>query len=554
MRTYGKIWKENGEWCLQAEPHVVMWAKRVFGRIPRGAGGVLRLTDTPSTCRDLEWFSERFPLEIPDEALLRERAQQHRETILRMEQIVDPGYQPRQMELAIPAREYQLRAAELLLARKSLLLADEVGLGKTVSAIAALTEKETLPAVVVCLANLPDQWKSEVNRFAPELFAHVIAKKTPYELPQEFGRGPDVLIISYHKLSGWADVLARYCKLVVFDEVQEMRRSVSDKYQAGKHVADSMQYRMGLSATPIMNYGSEIFNVIEVLEPDILGRREEFVREWCLGHFGKERLRNPAAFGSWLREQHLMLRRTRRDVARELPDLTRITQHVDCDPKRLKEVEDRAGELARIILSETAGEKGEKMRAAEELNNAVRQATGLAKAPYVAAFVKMLLESGEPVVLFGWHRAVYSVWMKQLEEYSPAMYTGSETVAQKTASKERFVRGDTDLLIMSLRSGSGVDGLQNRGRTVVFGELDWSPGIHHQCAGRIHRDGQADPVAAYFLVTDEGTDPIIADVLGIKTEQIEGIVDPHGREELERFDAGGVQVKRLAELYLNKAR
>lgn len=50
----------------------------------------------------------------------------------------------------------------------------------------------------------------------------------------------------------------------------------------------------------------------------------------------------------------------------------------------------------------------------------------------------------------------------------------------------------------------------------MFGELDWSPGVHDQCIGRLDRDGQIKQISAYYLLADSGSDPIISDVLGIK--------------------------------------
>lgn len=80
---------------------------------------------------------------------------------------------------------------------------------------------------------------------------------------------------------------------------------------------------------------------------------------------------------------------------------------------------------------------------------------------------------------------------------------------------------------MSVRSGAGVDGLQARCAMGIFGELDWSPGIHQQCIWRLDREGQKNPVTAFFLVTDDGSDPPMKDVLGIKASESQHIVDPH---------------------------
>lgn len=78
-----------------------------------------------------------------------------------------------------------------------------------------------------------------------------------------------------------------------------------------------------------------------------------------------------------------------------------------------------------------------------------------------------------------------------------------------------------------------VDGLQHRCATGIFGELDWSPGIHQQCVWRLDREGQKNPVTAFFLVTDDGSDPPMMDVLGIKASEAQSIVDPHpGRTQI----------------------
>lgn len=105
-------------------------------------------------------------------------------------------------------------------------------------------------------------------------------------------------------------------------------------------------------------------------------------------------------------------------------------------------------------------------------------------------------------------------------------------------------------VLLSLRSGAGVDGLQHVCNTVVFGELDWSPGVHEQCIGRVDRDGQAHPTMAYFLTASEGADPIIIDVLGVKREQIEGVRNPD-MHLVERVDTGEDALRRLAADFLH---
>lgn len=554
IRTYGKLWLENDGWRMTAEPNVAMWAKRVFSRIPAGAAGVFTLSDTPAVCRDLDWFLQRFPLDIaPDHhSRLMRSSKSHIDHIARLDQIIDKGYKPRAFDLALPPRDYQQRGAELWLSVQSLLLADEVGLGKTCTTICGLTDPATRPALIVCLAHLPRQWEREIHRFAPDLHTHILEGTKPYRLPRFKGQGPDVLITTYHRLKGWVEVLAAYCRGLVLDEAQELRHSGTDKYNAAMTIASAASHRIGLSATPIYNYGGEIFNVMSILAPGALGTETEFQTEWCDGYGEKAALKDPDAFGAWMREQHLMLKRSRVDVGRELAPLTKITHTIDCDENVLKSVEGKAGELARLILSEVTQARGVAMNAAQEFSALLRQATGLAKAPFVAEFVKLLLENGENVVLFGWHRAVYEIWRQRLEAFNPVFYTGEESPAAKDAAVEKFVRGDSRVFIMSLRAGAGVDGLQKCCRTVVFGELDWSPGVHVQNIGRLDRDGQKDFVTAYFLLAEEGADPLMAEVLGIKRDQCEGLM---GRErDVIQRDDSAEGMRRLAEQYLRKGR
>lgn len=318
------------------------------------------------------------------------------------------------------------------------------------------------------------------------------------------------------------------------------------------HVAEKAAFRMGLSATPIYNYGGEIHNVLSVVHPGALGTREEFITEWCNVGGEKPQIKDPKVFGTYVRDAGLMLRRTRADVGRELPPITKVPHSIDSDLKELEKVESSASELARIVLSQNKDRfAGETREASAQLSNILRQATGIAKAPFVAAFVRLLVESGEKVVLYGWHREVYALWQEKLEDLKPQMYTGTEDAGRKQRSKDAFVDGDAQVLIISLRAGAGLDGLQKACRTVVFGELDWSPGVHEQCIGRVARDGQPDPVVAYFLIAEAGVDPTIASVLQIKAQQSEGIRAPDA-ELVEQLQVDPDHVKKLAAEFLRQ--
>lgn len=539
---------ERGKWLLQVPPDIAIRANAAITRLVRDfRRGGFWLSDTPENCADLRWFMRRFPLTISPRNARRLRKQEKRYKDVRA-WVAAPVYEDREdMCLAIPARQYQKEAAQRALRLGALLLADDLGLGKTASALAALAPAEQRPALIVTLTALPRQWQAEAARFLPNCSSHILKKTTPYDLKKD-GSLPDLIICNYHKLAGWAPELMGKVRSIVFDEVQELRSGTQTlKGSAAKMLADRCSLKIGLSATPVYNYGTEIHNIFETLQPELLGTKPEFRREWTRSD--GDAVADPPALGAFLERSGYFLRRTRADVGRELPPLTRVPHHVNLQQEPLKAVEGRAKELAELILRESANivERRESFSAGAQLDALMRQATGISKAPHVADFVEMLLATEEKVVLFGWHRAVYDIWLQRLEAFRPQLFTGTESANQKHRAQEAFVQGDCRLLIMSLRAGLGLDGLQKNCRTLVFGELDWSPGVHAQCEGRIDRDGQRDPVTAYYLCAEDGVDPIMMDVLGVKKLQAEGIRNPSDKQDTSQLDGMGARIRQLAE-------
>jgi SNF2 family DNA or RNA helicase len=538
-------------WEIVCQPHVAIQLKRVFAKIDTFEFGVHHLSATPENSNNLQWFLQRWPMDVEQPTTLETIAARWRERESLVDQIlsqmqIDPTY----FKMKLPPREYQSLATMMWLAAEGLLLADDVGLGKTAEAIAGFTDPRTRPGLVVTLTHLPHQWEQEVYKFT-DLQCHILRKTTPYDLTKYCGgRFPDVVISNYHKLSGWAETIAPLIKSVVFDEVQELRHQGTNKYRAAQHIAKNTSYRLGLSATPIYNYGGEIYNVISILQPDALGTWQEFQREWCVYDEQKPKIKDPPAFGIYAREAGLMLRRTRKEVKRELPPVTVVPHYIDANPEALLAMEGDAINLAKLILAQKEQFRGQRMQASSEFNMRMRQATGIAKAPFVAEFAKFLVEDNdEPVVLYGWHREVYKIWLEKLKHLNPVMFTGSEDAKQKEESKRKFIAGESKVMIISLRAGAGMDGLQDVCHVTIFGELDWSPGVHEQCVGRIHRDGQDEPVTAYYLIADTGSDPIISDVLGVKKQQIEGLRDPN-QDLVSKLQIESEYIKRLAEKFL----
>jgi superfamily II DNA or RNA helicase len=560
-KTYGSLTYEHpvkgatrGKWKLRGHANVITKAKRLFPRAEHHREGYVMLTDTAEVARDLAWILERWPMEVDprSRARLRRQAAAHKKTESIVFEILSGRATPEPDELLVPARSirhYQHAPSRIVWETGRLLCTDDIGLGKTFEGYLVLQHPDALPALFVTLTALPEQMLEELQASFPQLLGHVVTSGTPYDPSQRRGmkgRDPDVLIMSYSKLAGWADQLAGKVKTVIFDEMQELRRSGSNKYVAAGRIADEALFRCGLTATPVYNYADEIYNIVSVLAPDALGTPVEFAREWATDFKG--RVRNPEAFGTYLADEGLMIGRTRQEVGMEIDEPIVIPYPVEIDEKVLDDLSDDAVALAELIVSRNA-RPSELWQASGDLDWKLRHATGVAKAPFVAAFVKFLLEREKNVLLAGWHRDVYDVWSEHLAEFNPVMYTGTESPRQKRESLRQILEGESRVMMMSLRSGAGLDGLQKACSVAVFGELDWSPGIHTQFIGRLARDGQECPVVAYFLVANTGSDPIVAETLNIKQLQSEPVRRP-GVDVTSVFgntgESGHDRVRRLA--------
>jgi SNF2 family DNA or RNA helicase len=403
-----------------------------------------------------------------------------------------------------------------LLGARRCLLADEMGLGKTVQALAFLATTAAYPAILIVPPHLVRNWQREIGRFLPgPPRVHVIKGLTPYPLPEA-----DIYIAHYLILRGWKEVLPSFgFKTVIFDEIQELRRNGTGKYSAASLVSEACENVIGLSGTPIYNNGGEIWNVVNILDFHFLGDWESFTREWCYA-YRSDVVAKPDLLGAHLRREGLMLRRLKGEVLTELRPKRRLVQEIDWDDKVYRALMAPVAEQLKRLRA--TDDPSRRALIEDDICQRERQATGLAKAPYVAAFVRALVESGEKVLLMAHHHAVMDAYKSDLKSLKPRFITGRETDGQKDEAARLFMAGETDLLCLSLRSASGLN-LQ-RATCVVFGELDWSPAVHSQAEDRAHRIGQKDSLLCYYLVSPRGSDRDMQDALGLKVSQFISIM------------------------------
>ena len=531
--TYGTLSynRRNKSWTIKGEPCVTELAKRLFPGCDGKGRGVARFTAHRRIIGDLNWLMLRYPLDIreSDREKWQSALDEAREYARRRELSLT------QPETAVPPDDsfsgklldFQQQGLAFLLSARRCLLADDMGLGKTVQALAFLATTAAYPALIVAPPHLLRNWQSEIARFlnpGGRLRIHVIRGLTPYELPEA-----DIYITHYLLLRGWKDVLPNCSfKTVIFDEIQELRRNGSSKYSAASLISSACENCIGLSGTPIYNNGGEIWNVINIIDFHFLGDWESFSREWCYG-YNSAVVAKPDLLGDFLRREGIMLRRMKGEVLSELAPKRRLVQEIDWDDAVYREM--MIPVAHQLELLRNTSDASQRAIIEDAICQRQRQATGLAKAPFVAAFVRALADAGEKVLLMAHHHAVMDLYKQELKALNPKFITGRETETQKAQAADAFMQDKTNLLCISLRSASGLN-LQ-KASCIVFGELDWSPAVHSQAEDRAHRIGQQDSLLCYYLVSPKGSDRDMQDSLGLKVSQFVSLMGDEVPDEQE---------------------
>ena len=527
-RTYGVLSYNRRRkcWVVKGEMGMTEACKRLFPGCDSGKRGEVRFADHRRIVGELNWLMLRYPLVIrsADYAHWQESLAGARDYTIRREearlkpQRVTPG----SFSFAGKLMPFQEEGLAFLLRSDRCLLADEMGLGKTVQALAMLAETDGYPAMIVAPSHLICNWQNEIARFlrgqdGQPLTVHIVRGLTPYALPPA-----DIYLMHYLLLRGWKEALQETSfQTLILDEVQELRHAGTEKYSAASLLSDQCEHVVGLSGTPIYNRGAEIWNVINAIDYHFLGDYDSFTREWCYG-YGGQIVTKPHLLGDYLRQEGMMMRRTKAEVLPQLPPKRRLVMPIDSDESVYRQMMQKVMQTVRALKSDSEASEKQKALWRMEIEHGERQATGIAKAPYVAQFVRALLEAGEKVLLFAHHHEVMDIYRKELKSCSPVFITGRETADEKERSVERFHSGRSSLCCISLRAASGLN-LQEA-TCVVFGELDWSPAVHSQAEDRAHRIGQQDSLLCYYLVTTQGSDRDIQDALGLKVSQFVGLM------------------------------
>lgn len=411
-------------------------------------------------------------------------------------------------------------------------LADDMGLGKTVQALALLLDRATGPALVVAPTSVVFNWANEIERFAPTLRPRLVADEANGDELNDV-QPNDVVLCSYGLLTHRTAMLqATRWNTLILDEAQAIKNVATQRSQAAKSLSAS--FRLIMTGTPIENHLGELWNLMDFVNPGLLGSAESFVARFA-APIERDQCRETRARLKKIISPFL-LRRTKTQVLTELPSRTEITLHVQLSSaevafyealrkKAVKKLEglDEAENSHLQVLAEIM-----RLRRACCHPSLVSEGLELecSKLKLFTQTVQELLEGGHKALVFSQfvdHLAVLRAELDRLQ-IAYQYLDGSTPAAQRKKRVEAFQAGEGDLFLISLKAGGA--GLNLTAADYVL-HMDpwWNPAVEDQASDRAHRMGQKRPVTIYRFITEGTIEHKIQQLHGTKRDLADSLLE-----------------------------
>jgi hypothetical protein len=418
-------------------------------------------------------------------------------------------------------------------------LADDMGLGKTIQVLALLDSRREAragdrdavpgPSLVVVPRSLVFHWKKEAARFAPKL--RVLDHTGGARLkPGDHFEDYDVILTTYGTLRRDAlqfkDQRFDYC---ILDEAQAIKNAGTLSAKAVRLLSSG--HRLAMSGTPVENHLGELWSLFEFLNPGMLGSASIFANA---GRNPDEHTR--AVLAKALRP--FILRRTKGQVATELPEKTEQTIYCDLESKDRKLYNELRDYYRSRLLKNGAGEQtGQfKIQVLEALLR-LRQAAchpGLidkrkvdessAKIDTLLAQLDQVLEENHKSLVFSQFTSLLAIVRARLDrDKIPYVYLDGRT-RDREARVEQFQNDpNAKLFLISLKAG-GL-GLNLHAAEYVY-LLDpwWNPAVETQAIDRAHRIGQTRPVFAYRIIARDTVEEKVLELQKSKRDLADAII------------------------------
>jgi superfamily II DNA or RNA helicase len=428
------------------------------------------------------------------------------------------------------------------------ILADDMGLGKTVQALAhILLEKQAgrldRPALVVAPTSVLPNWRAEAARFAPQLRVHVshgLKRKTSFA---QIG-AHDLVLTTYPLLARDKDaLLAQEFHLVILDEAQQVKNAQT---QAARVVGQlQARNRLCLTGTPLENNLGELWSLVNFLMPGLLGDATTFRR---LYRTPIEKHADEARRDSLARRiRPFLLRRTKEEVATELPAKTEILHPVELAGAQRDLYETVRASMHERVRAEIAARGLAQshiivLDALLKLRqvccdprllkvDAAKKVKESAKLELLLEMLEELLPEGRRILLFSQFTSMLELIERELASRQLGYVKLTGDTRDRAAPVRKFQDGKVPLFLISLKAG-GTGLNLTAADTVIHYDPWWNPAVERQATDRAHRIGQDKPVFVYKLIVSGSVEEKIVALQASKAALAAGILGGGGEAKL----------------------
>ena len=429
-------------------------------------------------------------------------------------------------------------------------LADDMGLGKTVQALAhLLAEKQDgdadRPSLVVAPTSLMVNWRMEAERFAPALKVltlHGPDRKARFDAMP----GHDLVLTTYALLARDRDVLlAQPWHAVIVDEAQNVKNPDTNAARILRRL--EARQRFCLTGTPVENHLGELWALMDLLNPGLLGDRRHFARAFRAPIEKNDDAPRRQALARRVRP--FLLRRTKAEVAAELPPKTEIIEHIEMDPaqsaiyeavrfamhcKVREAVAAKGLERSRIIILDALLKLRQVCCDPRLVKLPSVKKTGAASAKLMRLMEMLgeLVEEGRRVLLFSQFTSMLALIEERLAAAGIAFVKITGDVGDRATPVARFQAGEVPVFLISLKAG-GTGLNLTAADTVILYDPWWNPAVEAQAIDRSHRIGQEKPVFVHRLVTLATIEEKMLELQRRKGALAAGLFDPEAGGPLD---------------------
>jgi superfamily II DNA or RNA helicase len=471
---------------------------------------------------------------VPAEAW--QKLQKRLETIQLMEPPVVPS------ELKLTLRPYQVLGFEYLvyLARNQLggVLADDMGLGKTLQSIAYICwlrkqYRNPWPVLIVCPKSVVDVWLMEFEKAASHIKAGTLADGQVATMMEALER-LDVVVINYAQLRMLQEGIGqRRWLLAILDEAQHIKNPDSLVARAAFQL--KAEHRLILTGTPIENRLLDLWSLMCFAMPGVLGDKKYFSK-----HFDKRR-DEAASLRLAARLKPFLLRRTKKEVAQDLPDKTEETLFCELTEMQRNIYQTELAKAQTVLLNAVSLGTFNRNRFAvlqsitrlrqicchPGLYLAGREEEESAKMTALLELLEPLLAEGQKVLLFSQYVGMLEIIKKELIQRDIRY----QWLTGKTQNRAQVVNSFQDdpepsVFLISLKAGGSGLNLTSASYVILYDPW-WNPAVEAQAIDRAHRIGQRNPVTAYRLIAKNTIEEKILILQQKKREMLANVLD-HG--------------------------